>query len=72
LQVDRGKWTKVYLRLLKVEQVHTEMKLSKEVLGDQLEMVTLMAGEGGYVVQLSRRRMGKGLQASEMTGRLWQ
>ena len=71
LQVDRGKWTKVYPRLSKLEQVHTELKLSKEILRDKPKMGTLMAGEGGYVVQLARRRMGQGLQASEMTGRLW-
>jgi hypothetical protein len=70
LQVDRGKWTKVYPRLLKVEQVHTELKLSKDNLGHQSKMRILMVGKGGYAVHLSRRRMGKCLQASELTGRL--
>jgi hypothetical protein len=53
-----------------VEQVHTELKLSRDILGGQSKMRTLMGGKGGYAVHWSRRRMGKGLQASELTGGL--
>jgi hypothetical protein len=70
LQVDRGKWTKVYPRLLTVEQHHTELKLSKGILRDQSKMRTLVAGKGEYAVHWSRRRMGKGLQGLELRGRL--